>query len=57
MRTILNYIATEPDIAAPANPKPLPVPARGAARFENVVFKYPSRPDRSFRESKPMERA
>ena len=44
---LMELLATEPDIAAPADPKPLPVPARGAARFENVVFKYPSRPDRS----------
>lgn len=44
---LMELLATEPDIAAPADPKPLPVPARGAACFENVVFKYPSRPDRS----------
>ena len=44
---LMELLATEPDIAAPADPKPLPVPARGAARFEDVVFKYPSRPDRS----------
>ena len=44
---LMELLETEPDIAAPADPKPLPVPARGAARFENVVFKYPSRPDRS----------
>jgi ATP-binding cassette subfamily B protein len=44
---LMELLETEPDIAAPADPKPLPVPARGAARFENVVFKYPSRPDRA----------
>jgi ATP-binding cassette subfamily B protein len=44
---LMELLATEPDIAAPADPKPLPVPPRGAACFENVVFKYPSRPDRA----------
>src|SRR3546814_2708645 len=36
-----------PEITAPADPVPLPEPARGAVAFENVVFHYPSRPDRS----------
>ena len=44
---LMELLATEPDIAAPANPKPLPVPPRGAACFESVLFKYPSRPDRA----------
>ncbi|HEY3696419.1 ABC transporter transmembrane domain-containing protein [Phenylobacterium sp.] len=34
-----------PGIAAPARPRPLPVPARGEAAFENVTFAYPGRPD------------
>ena len=32
-------------IAAPAHPKVLAKPARGAVKFQNVVFRYPSRPD------------
>ena len=32
-------------ITAPAQPAPLPEPARGAARFEAVDFAYPARPD------------
>jgi ATP-binding cassette subfamily B protein len=39
-------LTTEPDIAAPAVPQPLPSPARGEIRFEQVNFRYPSRPDR-----------
>ena len=41
----MELLETEPDIAAPATPEPLPVPARGAIRFEGVEFNYPSRPD------------
>jgi ATP-binding cassette subfamily B protein len=43
---LLELLATEPDIAAPAVPQPLPSPARGEIRFEQVNFRYPSRPDR-----------
>jgi ATP-binding cassette subfamily B protein len=35
-----------PAIAAPAHPALLPVPARGDICFENVTFRYPSRPER-----------
>lgn len=31
----------------PAHPVPLPMPAKGAIRFEDVTFNYPSRPDTS----------
>ncbi|PTQ09907.1 ABC transporter [Sphingomonas oleivorans] len=34
-----------PDIAPPANPVPLPDPGRGALSFEQVEFRYPTRPD------------
>jgi ATP-binding cassette subfamily B protein len=44
---LMDLLVTEPDIAAPAAPQPLPEPARGAVRFVDVVFQYPSRPDRS----------
>ena len=33
------------EIRAPANPVPLPEPAQGALSFENVTFRYPTRPD------------
>ncbi len=44
---LLDLLVTEPDIAAPPDPTPLPEPARGAVRFDKVVFRYPSRPERS----------
>ena len=34
-----------PEIRAPANPVALPVPATGRLAFENVSFRYPTRPD------------
>ncbi|MEO6581487.1 MAG: ABC transporter transmembrane domain-containing protein [Sphingomicrobium sp.] len=33
------------EIRAPANPVSLPEPARGALTFDNVSFRYPTRPD------------
>ena len=42
---LMELLATEPQIRAPANPQPLPEPARGEVRFSNVSFHYPSRPD------------
>ena len=44
---LLELLETEPDIAAPPAPQPLPDPARGAVRFEGVEFRYPSRPERA----------
>ncbi len=42
----MELLATEPAIAAPANPVALPVQNGGSAvAFENVTFRYPSRPD------------
>ncbi|WP_342151726.1 ABC transporter transmembrane domain-containing protein [Methylorubrum sp. SB2] len=38
-------LATEPVIQSPANPVPLPSPARGAIALENVRFRYPTRPE------------
>lgn len=32
-----------PEIRAPANPKALPLPARGELHFNNVTFRYPTR--------------
>jgi ATP-binding cassette subfamily B protein len=38
-------LAEQPEIAAPARPKALPEPPRGALRFDDVRFHYPTRPD------------
>jgi ATP-binding cassette, subfamily B, bacterial len=44
----LNELLSEqPGIAAPAKPRALPEPALGSLAFENVTFRYPSRPDAS----------
>ncbi|MBK9251217.1 MAG: ATP-binding cassette domain-containing protein [Proteobacteria bacterium] len=45
MERLVELLQAEPAIAAPAHPQPLPARARGALRFENVGFNYPSRPD------------
>lgn len=44
---LTELLAEEPEIKAPANPQPLPKPARGAVEFRNVEFSYPARPDRA----------
>lgn len=38
---------TQPEIHSPATPTPLAAAVRGAIRFEDVEFRYPSRPDRA----------
>ena len=38
-------MALVPPIASPANPVPLPQPARGTLELRNVSFRYPTRPD------------
>ncbi|HEX9465363.1 MAG TPA: ABC transporter transmembrane domain-containing protein [Alphaproteobacteria bacterium] len=43
---LVELLDAKPDIAPPANPVHLPTPAQGAVSFENVTFRYPSRPDR-----------
>jgi ATP-binding cassette subfamily B protein len=40
---IIDVMETSPSIAAPARPTPMPFPARGEVRFENVSFVYPGR--------------
>ncbi len=40
-------LSAEPEIKAPANPVPLPVPAEGRLVFDGVTFHYPTRPDTS----------
>jgi len=42
---IMELLATPPAVRSPPDPEPLPMPARGEVRFENVTFHYPSRPD------------
>jgi ATP-binding cassette subfamily B protein len=42
---IAELMAQVPEIRAPADPVPLPAPARGRITFEGVTFRYPTRPD------------
>jgi ATP-binding cassette subfamily B protein len=42
---LMELLATEPEIAAPPEPQPLPQPPLGTIAFENVSFYYPSRLD------------
>src|SRR5437762_8059176 len=42
---LMELLASEPTIRAPANAQALPEPPRGEMRFERVTFHYPSRPD------------
>jgi ATP-binding cassette subfamily B protein len=42
---LLEILGTTPEIQAPAQPLSLPQPTQGRVRFDNVVFRYPSRPD------------
>ena len=42
---LMEILATEPSVKTPLHPVPLPKPARAAVRFEQVTFRYPSRPD------------
>jgi ATP-binding cassette subfamily B protein len=40
-------LQARPAVAAPARPRPLPVPALGTVGFEDVRFHYPTRPGQS----------
>ncbi|WP_300974420.1 ABC transporter transmembrane domain-containing protein [Sphingomonas sp. LHG3406-1] len=42
---IAELIAAKAEIRAPAIPATLPVPPRGSLAFDNVEFRYPTRPD------------
>ncbi len=44
---LLEILHTEPTIAAPRHPLPLPTPARGHIEFDAVTFHYPTRPARA----------
>ncbi|PZA09735.1 ABC transporter [Rhodopseudomonas palustris] len=42
---LFEILRVKPQIAAPAQPKALPMPVRGEVVFDNVCFSYPTRPD------------
>ena len=41
---LFEILRVKPEIAAPAAPRVLPLPARGDVAFDNVCFTYPARP-------------
>jgi ATP-binding cassette, subfamily B, bacterial len=43
---LMELLATRSDITVPASPKAFPEPARGAIVFDDVTFRYPTRPER-----------
>jgi ATP-binding cassette subfamily B protein len=45
MERIGEILDSRPKVAAPAEPRPLPVPARGQLSIEDVTFAYPGRPE------------
>ncbi len=42
---LFELLAVPPEITAPAQPRALPVPARGEVAFDQVRFAYPTRPE------------
>jgi ATP-binding cassette subfamily B protein len=42
---LMEILTTEPAVKSAARPRALPKPARGAVKFDNVTFRYPSRPE------------
>jgi ATP-binding cassette, subfamily B, bacterial len=42
---LFEILRVKSQVAAPASPRALPVPARGDVGFDNVSFAYPTRPD------------
>jgi ATP-binding cassette, subfamily B, bacterial len=40
---LAELLREEPEIKAPANPRPLPSPGRGALEYRGVTFRYPTR--------------
>jgi ATP-binding cassette, subfamily B, bacterial len=45
MERVVELLDTRPTVVAPVSPLPLTQPVRGAATFEDVTFRYPSRPE------------
>ncbi len=45
MERLIELENAQPTIEAPAHPVALPAPGRGEIRFEQVTFRYPSRPE------------
>lgn len=43
---LMELLAIQPEIRAPASPRALPEPPEGRVEFSDVTFHYPSRPDR-----------
>jgi ATP-binding cassette subfamily B protein len=41
----MEILSEKPAVAAPPNPVAIPAPGKGALVFENVSFRYPTRPD------------
>jgi ATP-binding cassette, subfamily B, bacterial len=42
---LMELMDTEPRLAAPPSPRPLPVPPRGEVKLDRVTFHYPARPE------------
>ncbi len=42
---LVELLHAQDEVADPRNPKQLPHPAKGAIAFEDVVFRYPARPE------------
>ncbi|MEI7609246.1 MAG: ABC transporter transmembrane domain-containing protein [Rhodospirillaceae bacterium] len=42
---LFELLTTEPEIVAPAHPKPLPEVPRSTVSFEDIEFRYPARPE------------
>ncbi|HYG05786.1 MAG TPA: ABC transporter transmembrane domain-containing protein [Stenotrophomonas sp.] len=47
MGRIAELLEEQPQLAQPATPATLPQPLRGEIRFDDVVFRYPQRPDQA----------
>ena len=45
MERIGDLLDAQPDVKAPAHPRPMPAPARGELAFQGVTFAYPGRPE------------
>jgi len=42
---LFELLDAEPEVVAPAHPKPLPEPAEGEVKIEQLTYRYPSRPE------------